>query len=205
MLRENEDKTILISNTAIVGKNVKIGHNVCILGDSVIEDNVEISSNTVIENSKIGDGTIILSSFVNDSEIESNSSIGPFAHIRGNSKIGKNCRVGNFVEVKNAIVGDGSKMAHLAYIGDTEIGKNCNIGCGVVFCNYNGKIKQKSYLGDNVFVGSNANIIAPVTISDNAYIAAGSTINKDVGKGDLAIARVRQENKKNFKNPYLDR
>ena len=194
MLRENEDKTILISNTAIIGKNVKIGHNVCILGDSVIEDNVEISSNTVIENSKIGDGTIILSSFVNDSEIESNSSIGPFAHIRGNSKIGKNCRVG-----------DGSKMAHLAYIGDTEIGKNCNIGCGVVFCNYNGKIKQKSYLGDNVFVGSNANIIAPVTISDNAYIAAGSTINKDVGKGDLAIARVRQENKKNFKNPYLDR
>ena len=113
--------------------------------------------------------------------------------------------MGNFVEVKNAIVGDGSKMAHLAYIGDTEIGKNCNIGCGVVFCNYNGKIKQKSYLGDNVFVGSNANIIAPVTISDNAYIAAGSTINKDVGKGDLAIARVRQENKKNFKNPYLDR
>lgn len=205
MLRENEDKTILISNTAIIGKNVKIGYNVCILGDSVIEDNVEISSNTVIENSKIGDGTIILSSFVNDSEIESNSSIGPFAHIRGNSKIGKNCRVGNFVEVKNAIVGDGSKMAHLAYIGDTEIGKNCNIGCGVVFCNYNGKIKQKSYLGDNVFVGSNANIIAPVTISDNAYIAAGSTINKDVGKGDLAIARVRQENKKNFKNPYLDR
>ena len=127
------------------------------------------------------------------------------ANIHDNAIVGENCRIGNFVEIKNSVIGANTKMAHLAYIGDAQIGKNCNISCGVIFCNYNGKSKQRSYDGDNVFVGSNANLIAPVVISDNAYIAAGSTINKDVENGDLAIARARQENKKNFKNPYIDR
>ncbi len=205
MNKEYKEKNIVISDNAKIGKNVKISYNVCILGDSVIEDDVEIGANSVIENSYIGKGVLIISSFIKISEIGAGTTIGPFAHVRDNSKIGENCRIGNFVEIKNSIIGRGSKMAHLSYIGDAEMGVCCNIGCGVVFCNYNGKIKQKSYLGDNVFVGSNCNLIAPVVLSDNAYIAAGSTINKDVDVGELAIARARQVNKKNFKNPYLDR
>lgn len=205
LIKEFKEKNIVVSASSKLADNVKLGSNVCILGDSIIEENVEIGANSVIENSHICKGTIIISSFVKNSVIGENSTVGPFAHIRDNSQIAENCRIGNFVEIKNSVIGRGCKMAHLAYIGDAEMGINCNIGCGVVFCNYNGKIKQKSYLGDNVFVGSNSNLIAPVVLSDNAYIAAGSTINNDVDVGELAIARARQVNKKNFKNPYIDR
>ena len=205
LIKEFKEKNIVVSASSKLSEKVKLGSNVCILGDSIIEENVEIGANSVIENSHICKGTIIISSFVKNSVIGENSTVGPFAHIRDNSQIAENCRIGNFVEIKNSVIGRGSKMAHLAYIGDAEMGINCNIGCGVVFCNYNGKIKQKSYLGDNVFVGSNSNLIAPVVLSDNAYIAAGSTINNDVDVGELAIARARQVNKKNFKNPYIDR
>ncbi len=205
LIKEFKEKNIVVSASSKLAEKVKLGSNVCILGDSIIEENVEIGANSVIENSHICKGTIIISSFVKNSVIGENSTVGPFAHIRDNSQIAENCRIGNFVEIKNSVIGRGCKMAHLAYIGDAEMGINCNIGCGVVFCNYNGKIKQKSYLGDNVFVGSNSNLIAPVVLSDNAYIAAGSTINNDVDVGELAIARARQVNKKNFKNPYIDR
>ena len=121
-----------------------------------------------------------------------------------NSVVGENNRVGNFVEIKNSKTQKDCKMAHLSYIGDAEMGENCNIGCGVVFCNYNGKIKQKSVLGNNVFVGSNVNLIAPVQLGDNSYIAAGSTIYQNVENGEFAIARARQTNKQNFKNPYVE-
>lgn len=193
---------IVISDTAKISAGVKLSFGVCILGDSIIEDNCEISGNTVIDNSTISRGVKILSSMVTDSRINEGSTVGPFANIRNETVIGKNCRIGNFVEIKKSVVGDQSKIAHLTYVGDAEIGNDCNIGCGVVFCNYNGEIKQKSHLGNGVFVGSNVNIIAPVTIGDNAYIAAGSTINKDIENDEFAIARERQINKKNFNNPY---
>ncbi|MCQ2555910.1 MAG: bifunctional UDP-N-acetylglucosamine diphosphorylase/glucosamine-1-phosphate N-acetyltransferase GlmU, partial [Clostridia bacterium] len=107
--------------------------------------------------------------------------------------------MGNFIEIKKSTLGRKSKMAHLAYMGDAVVGENCNIGCGVVFCNYNGKTKQKCILGNNVFVGSNANLIAPVNIGDNVYIAGGSTINEDIKTGEFSIARARQTTKTNFK------
>lgn len=194
---------IIIDDTAIIGKDVKISDNVCILGKSVIGDGCEISSNSVIKDSYLGEGCIIVVSHIEDSSLGKGCTVGPFAHIRANSKLGEKCRVGNFVEIKNSQIGNNSKMAHLAYVGDAIVGNNCNIGCGVVFCNYDGEKKQQSKLGDNVFVGSNANLVAPVSIADNAYIAAGSTINLDVGEGEFAIARERQTNKKNFKNPYI--
>ena len=194
---------IIIDDTAIIGKDVKISDNVCILGKSVIGDGCEISSNSVIKDSYLGEGCIIVASHIEDSSLGKGCTVGPFAHIRANSKLGEKCRVGNFVEIKNSQIGNNSKMAHLAYVGDAIVGNNCNIGCGVVFCNYDGEKKQQSKLGDNVFVGSNANLVAPVSIADNAYIAAGSTINLDVGEGEFAIARERQTNKKNFKNPYI--
>ena len=109
--------------------------------------------------------------------------------------IGKNSRIGNFVEIKNSIIGQGSKIAHHAYIGDTEIGQDVNIGAGVIVCNYDGEKKHKTIIQDGAFIGSNVNLIAPVTIEARAFVAAGSTINKDVPSGMLGIARARQENK----------
>ncbi len=193
---------IVIDESCDVAEGVKIGVGVCILGNTVILEGTEVYGNSIIENSKIGMNVIIRSSEINSSIVLDNTTIGPFAHIRNESEIGESCRIGNFVEIKKSIVGRHTKIAHLTYVGDAEIGTNCNLGCGVVFCNYNGSIKQKSYIGDNVFIGSNVNIIAPVTIEDGAYIAAGSTINKDVGLDEFAIARSRQEIKKNFNNPY---
>ena len=203
MGNEENGSNIIIDDTAIIGKDVKISDNVCILGKSVIGDGCEISPNSVIKDSYLGEGCIIVASHIEDSSLGKGCTVGPFAHIRANSKLGEKCRVGNFVEIKNSQIGNNSKMAHLAYVGDAIVGNNCNIGCGVVFCNYDGEKKQQSKLGDNVFVGSNANLVAPVSIADNAYIAAGSTINLDVGEGEFAIARERQTNKKNFKNPYI--
>ena len=203
MGNEENGSNIIIDDTATIGKDVKISDNVCILGKSVIGDGCEISPNSVIKDSYLGEGCIIVASHIEDSSLGKGCTVGPFAHIRANSKLGEKCRVGNFVEIKNSQIGNNSKMAHLAYVGDAIVGNNCNIGCGVVFCNYDGEKKQQSKLGDNVFVGSNANLVAPVSIADNAYIAAGSTINLDVGEGEFAIARERQTNKKNFKNPYI--
>ena len=196
---------IVIEKSAVLGKNIKLSHGVCILGDSVVEDNCVIENNSVVNNSKLRKGVKVLSSFIEDSEVGELTIVGPFTNIKKNSKIGSSCRIGNFVEIKNSIVGDESKIAHLTYVGDAEMGKNCNIGCGVVFCNYNGKIKQRSQLGDNVFVGSNVNIVAPVKVESEAYIAAGSTINKDITKGQFSIARKEQINKDNFKNPYIEK
>ena len=125
--------------------------------------------------------------------------IGPGVVIRGATKIGKNCRITNCVEIKNSQIGEGTKIAHMSYVGDATVGANCNIGCGVVFCNYDGREKNKITLGDNVFVGSNCNLVAPLTLADNSYIASGSTITQDVPKDSLGIARARQAIKENWR------
>ena len=196
---------IVLEKDVKIGKGVKLHHGCCVLGCSVLEDGCEIGNNSVITNSHIGKGVKVLSSFVEDSLVGESATVGPFATIKKNSNIGGGCRIGNFVEVKNSIVGERTKIAHLAYVGDAELGCGCNIGCGVVFCNYNGNIKQKSRVGNKVFIGSNVNIVAPVNIEDFSYIAAGSTINKDVFKNQFAIARSLQINKDNFDNPFLKR
>lgn len=162
-----------------------------------------IYPNSFIENSIIRKGTKIYSSHIEKSEIGNCCLIGPFAHLRTGSKIGDNVKIGNFCEIKNSEVGNNSKVCHLSYVGDATIGKNCNIGCGVIFVNYNGKIKQKTIVEDGVFVGSNVNVIAPVVIKKGAYICAGTTIDKDVDKNDFVIGRVRQEAKKGLALKYL--
>lgn len=146
----------------------------------------------------ISDGSKILHSYLTKSKVLNNAQIGVFSHLREGSLIGENVKIGNFVETKKCEIGNGSKVSHLTYVGDAVIGENVNVGCGVVFCNYNGKIKQQSVVGNNVFLGSNSNIIAPVTISDNSFVAAGSTITNFVPKHCLAIARARQVNKENY-------
>lgn len=157
----------------------------------------------IVENSVIENNCEVVSSHIFDSIIDENTTIGPNAHLRAGSKIGKNCRIGNFVEIKNSEIGDNTKIAHLAYVGDAKIGKNCNIGCGVIFVNYNGKEKNKIVIGDNVFVGSNCNLIAPLNIPDNVYICAGTTVTKDLTEYDFVIGRSRETIKPNMAIKYL--
>ena len=134
-----------------------------------------------------------------------NSTVGPFAHLRNHTVVHENCRIGNFVEFKNCNFGNGSKCAHLTYLGDCEVGEHVNIGCGVVTVNYDGKNKFRTKIGDHAFIGSNVNIIAPVTIGHHALLAAGSTITEDVEDGAMGIARSRQTNKENFGTKYLNK
>lgn len=193
---KNLDKFYLMQNNIVirdssVAEGVKLSPNVCII-NSTVEEGCSIEQNCCIKNSKLGKNVYVTSSYIEDSEVLENCTVGPFAHIRGDSVVGKNCRVGNFVEIKASQIGDGCKMAHLTYVGDAVLGENCNLGCGVVFCNYNGKIKQKCTLGNNVFVGSNVNLVAPLTIGDDVFIAAGSTITKDLQAGTFAIERGEQ-------------
>lgn len=163
-----------------------------IKGKTIIKSGAHIMPGNYIENCIIGSGARIDSSRLYDSLVGAETKVGPFAYIRPNTVIGSGCRIGDFVELKNCVIGDGCKVSHLSYIGDAELGKECNVGCGVVFVNYDGKNKYKSIVGSRVFIGSNANIIAPVNIADRSFIAAGSTINKEVPEQALAIARARQ-------------
>ena len=126
------------------------------------------------------------------------SDIGPNSHLRKGAELGKDVHVGNFCEVKNAYLGEGTKMGHLSYVGDATLGKHINIGCGVIFVNYDGANKAYTNVGDHVFIGSNSNLVAPVNIAADSFIAAGSTITDDTAQYDLAIARQRQTNKANY-------
>lgn len=188
-------------STSYVEDGVQIGRDTiiypgCVLeGNTIIGEDCIIRSNTRISDSKIGNGVDIESSLIESSIVEDGSHIGPYAHLRPKSHLGKSVKIGNFVEVKNSTLGDNTKASHLAYVGDADVGNNVNIGCGVVFVNYNGRDKFRSDIGDNAFIGSNSNIVAPVRVKEWGYIAAGSTITADVGEGDLSIARARQVNK----------
>ena len=194
-----------------IGPDVKIGQdttiypNVRIEGKSVIGNDNIIEEGTVIINATIGNGNKIISSRVTDSQLDNNISLGPNSHLRNNCHIYDNCRIGNFVEMKNVEFGTGSKCAHLTYVGDATVGEKCNFGCGVVTVNYDGKNKFRTTIGNHVFIGSNVNLIAPVTIADNTVLAAGSTITDDVAEGDMAIARSRQQNKKGYGEKYLNK
>lgn len=194
-----------ISCDASIGKDTTIYPNCRIEANSVIGQNNIIESDTVIINSTIGDNNHIISSRIDDCSFGNNSSLGPNSSLRGKCKIGDNCRIGCFVEMKNVVFGNGSKAAHLTYIGDADVGEKCNFGCGVVTVNYDGKNKYHTTIKDHVFVGSNVNIIAPVTIESETVLAAGTTVTKDVNTGEMAIGRVRQENKAEFGFKYLNK
>ena len=144
----------------------------------------------------IGRDVEIKASYVEGSEIADGAKIGPFAHLRKESKIASKVKIGNFTEIKKSYISENTKVSHLSYIGDSYLGKNVNIGAGTITCNYDGKLKHKTEIGDNAFIGSNTNFVAPVKIGKGALIAAGSTITEDVPDRALAIARARQVNKK---------
>ena len=188
-----------------IDRTAQVYPNVILLGRVKIGKNTVILPGSVIENSTIGDNCQIKSSYIENSTIKNNITVGPFAHIRPDSVINNNCKIGNFVEVKNSTLGENTKASHLAYIGDTTIGKNCNIGCGAIFVNYNGREKQKSTIGDNCFIGSNANIIAPVNLSNNTYICAGTTVTTDSNPNDFIIGRCRETIRPGLAEKYIGR
>ena len=184
-----------IEDSVIIGRDTIIYPNTYLEDKTIIGRHCTIGPNTRIINSLVRNNVTIETSKVVESVIDDGTNVGPFAYLRPGSNLGKNVKIGDFVEVKKSTIGDNSKSSHLSYIGDAEVGKNVNIGCGVVFVNYDGKNKYKTIVGDGAFVGSNSNLIAPVTVEEGGYVAAGSTITDDVKKGDLAIARARQVNK----------
>jgi len=197
----NKD-TIYIEDSVKIGKNVIIWQNNIIKGNTVIGDNVTILPNNTISNCKIEENSTIEQSYLEDSIVGKNCAVGPFSRLRPNSIIGDNCKIGNFVEVKNSTIGNGTKASHLTYIGDASIGENCNIGCGAIFVNYNGKEKNKSIVGNNCFIGSNVNVIAPVNIANDSYVCAGTTITVNTNEKDFVIGRCRETIKPNYADKY---
>ncbi|MGE7604798.1 bifunctional UDP-N-acetylglucosamine diphosphorylase/glucosamine-1-phosphate N-acetyltransferase GlmU [Peribacillus sp. NPDC097675] len=196
--------TIIDPLTTFIETDVKIGQDTVIYpgtmikGQSVIGPDCLIGPHSEIIDCEIGKGTEIRQSVAQDSHIGSSVKIGPFAHIRPQSDIHDSVKIGNFVEIKKTVFGKGSKASHLSYIGDAEVGENVNIGCGSITVNYDGKNKYLTKIEDDVFIGCNSNLVAPVTIAKGAYVAAGSTITKDVPQEALSVARARQVNKEDY-------
>lgn len=189
----------------VIGTDTIIEPNVQIFGHSVIGSDTRIGAGSMITNSVIANHVVVESSKIIDSVVEDDVVIGPFAHLRGHTHIHKGCRIGNFVEFKKTNFGEGSKCAHLSYLGDSEFGKKVNVGCGVVTVNYDGKNKFKTIVEDGAFIGSNANLVAPLTIGKNSLVAAGSTITQSVEDGDMGIARSKQANIKGFGEKYKNK
>ena len=182
-------KAVYIDEGVRIGKGTVIYPCVVLEGDVEIGENCTIGQNTRIKDSIIGNGTSIQSSVILESKVGNETSVGPFAYLRPNSEVGSHCKVGDFVEIKNSRLDDGAKAAHLTYVGDSDVGKKVNLGCGVVFVNYDGSTQYRSVVEDGAFIGCNVNLVSPVHVGKDAYIAAGSTITNDVEDGALYVAR----------------
>ncbi|HPE15372.1 MAG TPA: DapH/DapD/GlmU-related protein [Oscillospiraceae bacterium] len=188
-------------NTAYIGPDVTIGRGTTVLpsvilrGGTHVGRSCEIGPNTMILDCTVGRGTSVNASQCYESVIGEDTHVGPFAYVRPNSHIGNNVKIGDFVEVKNSVIGDGVKISHLTYAGDSDIGARVNLGCGTVTVNYDGKRKYRTVIGEDAFIGCNTNLVAPVRVGDGAFVAAGSTVTGDVPVDALAVARARQENK----------
>lgn len=196
--------TIIDPQSTYIGADVQIGSDTIlypgtsIAGNTVIGEDCVIGPGTEINNCQIHNGAKVKQSVLLDAEVGSETTVGPFAYLRPGAKLGAHVKVGDFVEIKNASIDEGSKVSHLSYIGDAKVGKNVNIGCGAITVNYDGYNKSITEIEDDAFVGSNVNLIAPVKIGKGAYVVAGSTITHSVPDNDLAIARNRQENKAGY-------
>jgi len=190
---------VMDPDAVYIDPRVKIGAGTVLLpgtilrGETVIGQNCEIGPNAMIRDCTVGDGTVINASQANESHIGSHTRIGPFAYLRPNCTVADHVKIGDFVEVKNSTIGDHTSVSHLTYIGDSDVGERVNFGCGTVTTNYDGAKKYRCSIGSGSFIGCNTNLVAPVSVGDGAYIAAGSTITKNVPADALAIARVREE------------
>lgn len=203
-VRFQDKNSVYIDDTVTIEKNVYIESGVHLKGKTIIKENSIISCGSIIKDSQIEKEVVIKPYCVIDRcHIFSQASVGPFAHLRPETKIGESSKVGNFVEMKKTQIDKNVKISHLSYVGDADIGENTNIGCGFITCNYDGESKNKTIIGKDSFIGSDSQMIAPVTLGDRCYVASGSTISKDLEDDDFAIARSRQEIKKGCAKKFL--
>lgn len=168
-------------------------------GVKVEKGTIVWSNNLVLGQSELNGCELLPNNHIVGAVINKGTIVGPFARIREKTLICENCKIGNFVEIKNSQIDEGTKISHLTYVGDAQIGKNCNLGCGTIFCNYDGEQKHKTVVGNNVFIGSNCNLIAPLTINDNSFIACATTVTKDIEANSFVIGRVKETIKPNSK------
>lgn len=187
-----DKNTTYISPEAQIAEDVVIYPNNNIIGNTVIGKGTVIMPNCIITDSIIGENAKVTAAVMEEARVGDNTTVGPFAYLRKGACVGNHCRIGDFVEIKNSVIGDYTKASHLAYVGDVTIGERCNVGCGVIFVNYDGKTKHRSTVEDNCFIGSNCNIIAPVTLRENSYIAAGTTVTDETPNDSFVIGRSRQ-------------
>lgn len=187
-----------VSPTAEVASGAVLMPGTILKGNTTVASGAVIGPNSLLENAVIGEGSTVNASQIYDSTIGKNTNVGPFAYVRPGCTVGDDIKVGDFVELKNSTIGNGTKISHLTYVGDTDLGQRINLGCGTVTVNYDGKHKYRCTVEDDCFIGCNTNMIAPVTIGKGSYVAAGSTITDDVPEGSLAIARERQTVKKGW-------
>lgn len=193
-------ESVYIEDGVEIGNDTEICQNVTIKSGTKIGSDCVIGSGSMLDRAVIHDGVDVLSSVILESEVDEGTHVGPFAYIRPNCHVGKEVKVGDFVELKNSNIDDGTKISHLTYIGDSDVGKRVNFGCGTVTCNYDGKKKYRTTIGDDCFVGCNTNFVSPINVGDGVYIAAGSTITEDIPENSLSIARTRQVNKEGWKD-----
>lgn len=187
-------ETTFIADDAVIGRDTIIYPFTWIEAGCTIGKRCQIGPNVRLQKADIGNANVIHFTYAHEVVIGDNCNVGPFAHLRPGTQLGDDVKVGNFVEVKNSWVGEGSKLPHLSYIGDADLGSKVNMGCGTITVNYDGKKKHRTRIEDNAFVGCNTNLVAPVTVGENAYVAAGSTITKDVPNNALGVARAKQNN-----------
>lgn len=191
--------TAYISPTARIGAGSVIKPNTTIEGDTEIGANCVIGPNAVLTDCRIADGVSVIMSVLDGAVIGERTAVGPFAYLRPGTVLGADVKVGDFVEIKNSHIGDGTKISHLTYVGDADVGEGVNFGCGTVVVNFDGVKKSRTVIGDGAFIGCNTNLIAPLTVGKNAYTAAGSTITTDVPENALSISRARQKDIENWR------
>lgn len=184
--------SVYIAPTVKIEAGATIRHDVHIMGESVIKSGAVVMPYSNITDSVIGRGSLVTSSTLVSATVGDDTTVGPNAYLRPDAVIGDGCRIGDFVEIKNAKIGDGTKVSHLSYVGDADVGKNVNVGCGVVFVNYDGRNKHRSVVGNDCFIGSNCNLVAPVRLEDNSFVAAGTTLTQNLKSGDFCIGRMRE-------------
>ncbi len=191
---------VWVEDEVTVGEGTLLLPGTILRGKTVIGARCEIGPNTMLTDCTVEDGCTVNSSQASESVIRAGSEIGPFAHLRPHTVVGAGSKIGAFVQLKNCDLGEGTKMAHLTYVGDSDVGAHCNFGCGTVTCNYDGRVKERTTIGSDVFIGCQTRFIPPVQVGDGAYIAAGTTITEDVPEGAFVIGRSRQTVKTDWKD-----
>lgn len=194
----------LVEDTVRLCAGAVVRSGARVRGESFVGEDAEIGAGSELYDSFVGAGTMVRASVLDRARVGAHCTVGPFAYLRPGTSVGDGCRVGDFVELKNVSVGDGCKISHLAYVGDALLGRRVNVGCGAVFVNYDGRKKSSTRVGDGCFIGSNCNLVAPLEIGNGAFIAAGTTLTRDLADGDFCIGRSRETVKPGRGRAYFD-